>query len=50
MLIAAFGIIPYSLGFVIKFFQLLDPSRDEGYVAVVFLTIGWYPMVTGRQV
>jgi Na+-translocating ferredoxin:NAD+ oxidoreductase RnfA subunit len=50
MLIAAGGIIPYSLGFIIKFFQLLDPSRDEGYVAVVFLTIGWYLMVTGQSV
>jgi Na+-translocating ferredoxin:NAD+ oxidoreductase RnfA subunit len=50
MLIAAGGIIPYSLGFIIKFFQLLDPNRDEGYVAVVFLTIGWYPMVTGQSV
>jgi hypothetical protein len=46
--IAAFGIIPYSLGFIIKFFQLLDPNQDEGYVAVVLLTIGWYSMVTGR--
>jgi hypothetical protein len=47
LLIAAFGIIPYSLGFIIKFFQLLDPNKDVGYVAVFFLTIGWYPMVTG---
>jgi hypothetical protein len=50
MLIAAFGIIPYSLGFIIKFFQLLDPNKDVGYVAVVLLTIGWYPMVTGQSV
>lgn len=44
---AGFGIIPYSLGFTIKFFRLLDPSKDVGFVAVVFLTIGWYLMVTG---
>jgi hypothetical protein len=49
MLIAAIGIIPYSLGFIIKFFQLLDPNLDVGYVAVFFLTIGWYPMVTGER-
>lgn len=48
MLVAAIGIIPYSLGFLIKFFQLLDPNKNVGYVAVVFLTIGWYPMVTGE--
>ncbi|KAL5114773.1 hypothetical protein ACEQ8H_007335 [Pleosporales sp. CAS-2024a] len=50
MLIAAAGIIPYSLGFVIKFFQLLDPNRNIGYVAVVLLTVGWYAMVTGQSV
>lgn len=49
MLAAAAGIIPYSLGFIIKFFQLLDPNQDVGYVAVFLLTIGWYPMVTGEQ-
>jgi hypothetical protein len=48
LVVATFGIIPYSLGFLIKFFQLLDPSRDVGYVAVFFLSIGWYPMVTGH--
>jgi len=48
LVVATFGIIPYSLGFLIKFFRLLDPSRDVGYVAVFFLTIGWYPMVTGE--
>jgi len=48
LVVAAFGIIPYSLGFLIKFFQLLNPGQDEGYVAVVLLTIGWYPMITGK--
>lgn len=47
LVISGCGIIPYSLGFLIKFFQLLNPSEDEGYVAVVLLTIGWYTMVTG---
>ena len=47
LLIAGFGVLPYSLGFVIKFFQLLDPNSDPGYVAVVLLTIGWWTMVSG---
>ncbi|EMD61804.1 hypothetical protein GGP41_002686 [Bipolaris sorokiniana] len=50
LVISAFGIIPYSLGFIIKFFRLLDPNANVGYVAVVFLTIGWYSMVTGQSV
>ena len=47
LVISAFGIIPYSLGFMIKFFRLFDPNTNVGYVAVVLLTIGWYSMVTG---
>ncbi|USP75357.1 hypothetical protein yc1106_02631 [Curvularia clavata] len=50
LLISSFGIIPYSLGFTIKFFRLLDPNANAGYVAVVLLTIGWYSMVTGQSV
>jgi hypothetical protein len=47
LIIAGAGVIPYSVGFMIKFFQLLDPNRDVGYVAVVMLTVGWYAMITG---
>lgn len=47
LLIAGFGVLPYSLGFVIKFFQLLPPNQDPGYVAVVLLTVGWWAMVSG---
>ncbi|PVH94975.1 hypothetical protein DM02DRAFT_645608 [Periconia macrospinosa] len=47
---AGFGIIPYSVGFVIKFFRLLNPNENEGFVAVVLLTIGWYLIVTGQSV
>jgi hypothetical protein len=47
LIIASVGIIPYSVGFLIKFFQLLDPNQDVGYVAVVMLTVGWYAMITG---
>ncbi|KAJ4370444.1 hypothetical protein N0V83_004962 [Neocucurbitaria cava] len=50
LVVSAFGIIPYSLGFLIKFFQLLDPNQKVGYVAVFFLSIGWYPMVTGQSI
>lgn len=49
LMIASFGVIPYDLGFLIKFFQILDPNQNQGYVAVVFLTIGWYAMVTGNK-
>ena len=47
LIIAGAGIIPYSIGFLIKFFQFLNPNRDVGYVAVVMLTVGWYAMITG---
>ncbi|KAJ4300889.1 hypothetical protein N0V90_002977 [Kalmusia sp. IMI 367209] len=50
MVISGVGIMPYALGFLIKFFQLLDPNRTQGYVAVVMLVTGWYMMVTGQSV
>ncbi|KAF2683274.1 hypothetical protein K458DRAFT_443427 [Lentithecium fluviatile CBS 122367] len=50
LVIAGFGVMPYSLGFLIKFFQLLDPNADICYVAVVLLTVGWYMMITGQSV
>lgn len=49
LLIAGFGVLPYALGLVIKFFQLLDPNSDPGYVAVVLLTVGWWTMVSGKH-
>lgn len=48
LIVAGIGIIPYSLGFLIKFFQLLNPNENAGYAAVVMLTLGWYAMVTGK--
>lgn len=48
LFIAGLGIFPYSLGFVIKFFQLLDPNKDICFVAVVMLSVGWYLMITGQ--
>ncbi|KAF2133924.1 hypothetical protein P153DRAFT_280794 [Dothidotthia symphoricarpi CBS 119687] len=50
LVISAFGVIFYALGFLIKFFRVLDPNQDVGYVAVVMLTFGWYAMVTGQSV
>ncbi|KAL1610886.1 hypothetical protein SLS59_000523 [Nothophoma quercina] len=50
LLIAGFGVLPYSLGLLIKFFQLLNPNEDPGYVAVVLLTVGWWTMVSGQSV
>jgi len=47
LVVSAFGIIPYSLGFITKFFRLLDPNENVGYVAVVLLTLGWWSMVSG---
>lgn len=39
------GLIPYSLGFLLKFFQLADAN----WLPVTFLTIGWWCMVTGQS-
>ncbi|KAF2797811.1 hypothetical protein K505DRAFT_397165 [Melanomma pulvis-pyrius CBS 109.77] len=50
LIVAGVGIIPYSLGFMIKFFQFLNPNENAGYLAVVMLTLGWYAMVTGQSV
>lgn len=53
LLISSWGVIPYSLGFLIKFFQLGKPHEGhEGptWAAVILLTIGWYSMVTGQSV
>ncbi|KAK7180633.1 uncharacterized protein CC84DRAFT_1169851 [Paraphaeosphaeria sporulosa] len=50
LIFSAIGILPYALGFLIKFFQLLDPNKSVGYVAVVMIVVGWYMMVTGQSV
>lgn len=45
LLIASLGIIPYSVGFAMKLFQLthLNP------LSVTILVIGWWAMVTGQS-
>lgn len=40
------GLIPYSLGFLLKFFQLTTAT----WLPVTFLTIGWWSMVTGQSI
>lgn len=40
-----FGVVPYALGFLLKLFDLLNV-----YVSIVFLTIGWWAMVTGQSI
>lgn len=40
------GLIPYSLGFLMKFFDLTTAT----WFPVTLLTIGWWAMVTGQSV
>jgi len=49
LIIAAIGIIPYSIGFLLKFL-VLDIDNSLRWLAVVFITIGWWTMVTGQSV
>lgn len=43
---ASCGVIPYSLGFLMKFLQLTSAT----WLSVTFLTVGWYAMVTGQSI
>ncbi|CAI7661929.1 unnamed protein product [Penicillium glandicola] len=45
MLIASVGILPYSVGYLLKFFGLTSAA----WVPVTLLTIGWWTMVTGQS-
>ncbi|EED20019.1 integral membrane protein [Talaromyces stipitatus ATCC 10500] len=42
---SAFGILPYSVGFLMKFFQLTSAT----WLSVTLLSVGWYAMVTGQS-
>ncbi|KAF3491590.1 uncharacterized protein GIQ15_01107 [Arthroderma uncinatum] len=42
---ATVGVIPYALGFLLKLFHLMDTV----WLSLVFLTIGWWTMVTGQS-
>ncbi|KAJ5080912.1 hypothetical protein N7456_013622 [Penicillium angulare] len=39
------GIVPYSIGFMMKFF-----TRADSVLSVTVLTVGWWTMVTGQSV
>ncbi|KAJ5142999.1 uncharacterized protein N7515_001786 [Penicillium bovifimosum] len=45
MLIASLGIYPYSIGYLMKFFDLTSAT----WLPVTLLTIGWWAMVTGQS-
>ena len=45
MLIASVGILPYSVGYLLKFFALTSAT----WVPVTLLTVGWWAMVTGQS-
>ena len=46
LLLSGIGIIPYALGFLLKFMNLAPGNLK--WLAIFFLTIGWYPMITGQ--
>ncbi|KAJ5778325.1 hypothetical protein N7520_001571 [Penicillium odoratum] len=45
MLISSFGILPYSIGYLMKFFALTSAT----WLPVTLLTVGWWTMVTGQS-
>lgn len=45
MLVSSIGILPYSIGYLIKFFGLTSAT----WVPVTLLTVGWWTMVTGQS-
>ena len=47
LLISGLGIIPYALGFLLKFMEITTGNLK--WLAVFFLSIGWYPMITGQS-
>ncbi|KAJ5678990.1 hypothetical protein N7462_007234 [Penicillium macrosclerotiorum] len=46
LLVSSIGLVPYSLGFLMKFFNLTTAT----WLPVTFLTIGWWTMVTGQSI
>lgn len=43
---SSIGLLPYSLGFLLKFYRLTDAT----WLSVTLLTVGWWCMVTGQSV
>ena len=48
LVISGWGIIPYAVGFIFKYFAVL--TGGARWFSVFLLSIGWYPMVTGQAV
>ena len=48
LLIASWGIHPYTMGFLLKFFEIT--TTWDKYISLSMLTVGWYAMVTGQSV
>ena len=48
LVVSSVGLVPYSLGFAFKFFDVTVDGT--AWFSVVLLTIGWYCMVTGQSV
>lgn len=46
LLIASVGILPYSVGYLIKFFDL---APTAAWLPVTLLTVGWWTMITGQS-
>ncbi|KAB8266090.1 hypothetical protein BDV32DRAFT_939 [Aspergillus pseudonomiae] len=45
LLSGCLGVIPYSLGFMLKFF-----THANSFLSVTLLTVGWWTMVTGQSI
>ncbi|KIX06680.1 uncharacterized protein Z518_04656 [Rhinocladiella mackenziei CBS 650.93] len=48
LVISSLGIIPYAIGFILKYFSVLTGGGK--WFSVFLLSIGWYPMVTGQAI
>lgn len=46
LLVASLGIIPYALGFLIKYMNIT--TGNVRWLAIALNTVGWYAMVTGQ--
>ncbi|EEH44220.1 uncharacterized protein PADG_00509 [Paracoccidioides brasiliensis Pb18] len=45
LLTALVGVVPYCIGFLLKFFELMESI----WLAVVLLSCGWWVMITGQS-
>jgi hypothetical protein len=45
LLVASCGVIPHSLGFLFKYFQVIS----DDFISVAIIDVGWYCMVTGQS-